>query len=533
MRVLLIFIFIFSTYITALAQSINNTSSPKLVLFINVDELHTEHLLALKNKFSQHGFNQLVNQGSFFHSADYESLTTYKGTRLLNMYSGAYPEVHGVISDLWFTPNSNDTKQAFEFMADKPEVRPDSGSVKLNEFLSSTIADELSLFYMGRSKIASIGLSPEDNAFFTHSDSIQNYWFDRTNGFMVSESEKALPEWVNNFNKMDLSGMYASRQWGPLSDLKKYQEYLSVNKEIEPRHFMYDLKYKDNVATPYQKLVGSPYGNVLVRDFAAALILNEEFGKDEYPDLLSVSFTCKPFTNPNPELFDAELEDMLLRLDGQIESLIQLISDNVGLEHTLIVLSSTPTLQWSPETLNENNLSGGYFNGRKTSALLNLYLMAIYGQGKWIKGYHDKQFYLNHALIKKSGIALEEIQAKASGFLLEVSGIQNTISAHLLRTNNYTSGIYYQMQKSFYYGRSGDLFISLKPGWTEEVDTNSGNEMKGQRFNIPLMFFGWQVPSIQIFRKIKMIQVAPTISAILGIPRPNGASGEPIHEIVK
>ncbi len=514
------------------SQNIIKTKVPRLVILINIDELQTEHLLKFKNKFTKHGFNQIIDRGTFFHNSDYETATTYKGTKLTNFYTGTYPGMHGVISDKWYNLHQSSIEKAYTFNSANEESHPDSGYIKTSEILSSTFADELLIMTRGKSKVASVGISPEDIAFFSHSIQTSQYWFDRTTGDMVTSSKDSLSQWVQKFNSMKFADMYVNRQWGPAFDLRKYNEFVTGG-DKEMRHFMYDLKAPSNSTMPYSKLPGTPYGNYLIRDFAASLVINENLGKDEFTDILSLNFTCKPFVDDEIELFDAEVEDMLLRLDEQIESFIQVIKDNVGLEETLFIFTSTPTINWGLNTLKDNNISTGYFNGQKTSALLNLYLMAIYGQGKWIKGYQNKQFYLNHELIKEKDISFDEIEDKAARFLLEVSGIQNTITGVNLRTNNYTNGVYALMQKSYYFGRSGDLFISLKPGWIEEVQENHKKSFKSNRCTIPMIFFGWNMNPIQIIDKVKMIDVAPTISTILEIPKPNGSIGKPIKQIVK
>jgi len=521
-----------SITINAFSQNINKIKVPKLVVFINIDELQTEHLLKFKNKFTKHGFNQIIDHGTFFHNSDYETNTTYKGTKLANLYTGTYPSFHGIISDKWFNLNQPTFSKAYSFKSENIDMHPDFGYFETSEVLSSTIADELSIMTRGKSKIASVSINPENLAYFSHSDKTIEYWFDRTTGKMVTSSNDSTAEWVNKFNSLKFADVYLNRQWGPAFDLRDYNEFISSGGK-EMRHFLYDLKNNGDIRTPYGKIQGSPYENYLIRDFAASLVINENFGKDDYTDILSLHFTCKPFINDEIELFDAEVEDMLLRLDEQIESFIQVIKDNVGLEKTLFIFTSTPTINWGLETLKDNNISTGYFNGDKISALLNLYLMAIYGQGKWVKGYQNQQFYLNHELIKEKNIVFEEIQDKAARFLLEVSGVQNTITGLNLRTNNYTEGVYCLMQKSYYFGRSGDLFISLKPGWIEEVQENKKDSFKSNRCTIPLIFFGWNIQPVQIIDKVKMIDVAPTISTILEIPKPNGSVGAPIKPIIE
>ncbi len=512
------------------AQSNPVKQSPKLVVFLNIDELRTEHLLTFRDKFSKFGFNQLIEKGTFYHRGDYKSTTSFCGTKIVNMHTGCYPSSHGIIGKSWYSLHDDKEEKASLFESFDTTTDPDSGYIVFPNIYSSTLSDELNIFNKEKSKIAAVSLLPEKISYQGHIDKNLAFWFNRTTGAMVHGSDSVSLPWVEKYNSMKFPDMYIQRHWGPLRELRKYQEYDSKN-PIKPRHFMHNLK-SSNPIFPYQNIVGSPSGNVLIRDFVAALMINEELGKDKYADILSISLSCKPFVNQPQEMFNTETEDMLLRLDIQIESIIQLVKDNVGLEHTLFVLSSTPTTGWLPETLNKHKLNTGVFNGRKTAALLNLFLMAKYGQGKWIKEYHDKQFYFNHELLSKSEIEFKEMRDESAKFLLEVSGIEKTITAYNLRVNEYTTGIFNEYQQNYYYGRSGDLFISLKPGWTEEI--NSTKEIKFERnFFSPLIFFGWNIKPAQIFDSINMIDVAPTLSTILEIPEPNGCKGEPLKEVVE
>ena len=185
-------------FTTAFTQNYNKPQVPNLVIFINIDELQTEHLLKFKNKFTKHGFNQIIDHGTFFHNSDYETNTTYKGTKLTNLYTGTYPSFHGIISDKWFDLNQSSAQNAYSFQSEDVENHPDSGFISTSEILSSTIADELLIMTRGKSKVASVSIDPEDQAYFSHSDKTIEYWFDRTTGRMITSSKDSLADWVKN-----------------------------------------------------------------------------------------------------------------------------------------------------------------------------------------------------------------------------------------------------------------------------------------------------------------------------------------------
>ncbi|HAH35412.1 MAG TPA: alkaline phosphatase, partial [Algoriphagus sp.] len=49
--------------------------------------------------------------------------------------------------------------------------------------------------------------------------------------------------------------------------------------------------------------------------------------------------------------------------------------------------------------------------------------------------------------------------------------------------------------------------------------------------HVPIVFFGWGVKSGESTRYATVTDIAPTLSMLLNIRLPNGATGQPIHEL--
>ena len=62
-------------------------------------------------------------------------------------------------------------------------------------------------------------------------------------------------------------------------------------------------------------------------------------------------------------------------------------------------------------------IPGGEFHIERCSALLNLYLAAIYGEGQWVEAHFEQQIYLNHKLIEQKQLNISEILNRAAEFL--------------------------------------------------------------------------------------------------------------------
>lgn len=51
--------------------------------------------------------------------------------------------------------------------------------------------------------------------------------------------------------------------------------------------------------------------------------------------------------------------------------------------------------------------------------------------------------------------------------------------------------------------------------------------------HVPIVFMGWNVPSGESSRYVTITDIAPTLSMMLNIRLPNGATGQPILEVLK
>jgi hypothetical protein len=180
------------------------------------------------------------------------------------------------------------------------------------------------------------------------------------------------------------------------------------------------------------------------------------------------------------------------------------------------------------------NIPSGQFVPVRSMALLNLYLMALYGQHQWVVGYHDKNIYLDHAAIEKKGISLNEMQQRCANFMLDLQGVQTALTTQQIMdadANAHDEAA--RMKNSFNKHRSGDVVFTLMPGWVEA--DNKGNIFpinNGKTSYVPLVFFGDDIQPQQLPTHA-ITDLAPTLSWLLQTEFPNANIGSPISLIKK
>ena len=180
-----------------------------------------------------------------------------------------------------------------------------------------------------------------------------------------------------------------------------------------------------------KKFRKSPFINDIIKELATRAIRDEQLGTDDATDLLCIEFNAH--SDFDSHTLCAENEDLITRLDRNIKSLLDIIEISVGLENSVIVLTA-PFNNSTIITHKNPRLASGTFNSRRAMALLNSYLMAIYGQGRWVSGYYDKNISLNKTLIEEENIKMTEIQDYAAQFMLEFSGVHTAIPAYQIQT---------------------------------------------------------------------------------------------------
>jgi hypothetical protein len=87
-------------------------------------------------------------------------------------------------------------------------------------------------------------------------------------------------------------------------------------------------------------------------------------------------------------------------------------------------------------------------------------------------------------------------------------------------------------------GRSGDVFVVFEPHWFINdfdgltVACTHGSPWRYDTF-VPVIFAGAGLMPQRIHRKVHTVDVATTLSAIIGTKPPSGASGQILPEVVR
>lgn len=504
---------------------------PKLVVCITVDQLRGDYIEYFYNTFGERGFKRLLNEGKVYSNIHFEFSNIDEASAFATLFTGSNPCFNGISSNYKY---DFEKEREFSILYDPAYLgnyTRDNYSPKA--LFSSTIGDELKIASKGRSDVYAIAPNPEAAILSGGHAANGVFWIDDNNGkWATTTYYKGVPWYVDRYNSgvESLSARLSKMVWTPSLSTSQLNAFPYVLDEIP---FKYTFHEKE--LNCYPKLKTTPFVNKEVNRLALHFLEYGGFGTRTCPDLLSVTYYAGNYRGNMNKEYSYEIQDTYYQLDKDIEQLLDAIDKKVGLSKTLVVFTGSGYYKSEEEYTQEldSYIAGGEFHPKRCVALLNMYLMALYGQQtSWVKGFYDNQIYLNRKAIEDAKLDLAEIQNKSAAFLKEFSGVQHVTTDHSLVFGDWNEGTAKFREGTHHLGR-GDLIIELQPGWKINND-NPKEKVKLIRNNAvitPLIFLGSGIKPERIYREVKATEVAPTITHILRIRPPNASQSLPLQEL--
>lgn len=521
---------------------------PRLVIGIVVEQLRYDQIEKFRSRLSENGIRKLLNEGTFFQNASFQYMLTQSAPGYATISTGTEPSLHGITSDNWYVPLKNELIYCTKDIS----VNPVGGSYEAGlhspvNLQASTYSDELKMATNRKSKVFAVGMK-EISAILTAGHAADGaFWYDNTSGTWMTCTYYAdsLPDWVTDFNALDLPASYLNNTWNLFRTSEDYADCLPDSNEYEPgfngrNYFPYDLKKlsakgANNSRHDFSLLRETPFGNEFTTGFAIRLMEKEKLGKDEVTDYLSICYSSTDYIGHRFGPSSVEMGDAILRLDHDIADLLTFINDSLGKKNVLVYFTSAHGVSEIPTVLEKNRIPSGYFKQNQALQLLRSYLNAVYGEGDWVKGYSEKQIFLNRTLIEDARIPLEEIQKKVARFLVQFSGVSSAYPYSAFEANDFGNGNLKRIINNFSPQRSGDVIVTLNPGWVEKEGDYVTNHNSPYEYDshVPLIWYGWAVNRSTVSRKVNMTDIAATLSLLCKIPYPNASTGEPLFELFR
>ncbi|MDD2475220.1 MAG: alkaline phosphatase family protein [Dysgonamonadaceae bacterium] len=501
---------------------------PKLVVGITIDQLRGDYLEHFKKNFGEKGFKRLLNEGVVYNQMVYNFPSPDKASATTTIYTGTVPFYHGIVSDKKIS--SEDFSEVSSFLDSKFMGNFTSEKLSPLPLKVSTITDELKVASNGKSDV--FAFSSDASGALASGGHLASgaFWIeDFTGHWATTTFYTTYHRFIDEYNRSDqsLNTRISSLVWKPKSAIETYNAF-PYTQNI--KSFQHNLATNKN--NNFRLLKQTPYINEEIRKMGVSAIKNAELGKKEVPDFLALNFYAGNFDQALDKNYSIEIQDTYQRLDQDIAQIIDAVDEAVGLENAFIFVVSTGYFDEQEVYPKEARFSGGDFKPDRCEALLNMYLMAIYGRENWIKKYHNEQIYFDRKLIEEKKVDYRELQERAADFLIQFSGVQDVITSYQMLHGAYNEAI--QVYKNgFHRDITGDLFIELQPGWRIVTNKNPTNHkrVRSNAMATPAIFFGNNLRPQKVNRVIDATEIAPSVTHRLRIRAPNASNNMILQEL--
>ncbi len=468
-------------FLLLIFAAFSRAETPQLTVVIAVDGLNSTTLKQITPQLLPGGLRTMIDEGRtsriyFPHlvNGDCETLAT--------IMTGVTPFYHGISNPTHFDRESQSVVPLFQDNNYAGIGSPLHYSPKA--ILTPTLTDIFRLNNGKQSRIYAIGINPENTIVLAGHAANACVWLD-TNGKQ--------PYWATtNYYPMGLHPLaYKMNNDGKLAEILGSR--LSPQRNVQP--------------TPIQY---SPQANTAVIRLACEIQEQERLGEGLQNDILLLELNCRTANSKSDYLETIEQREICNRLNQDLHTLVSQLFRRVGSQKVRLVLVGKPEQGYSEESLEDTKLPHGNFNVSQAAALLNTYLMAMYGNGKYILGGHYNSIYLNHTLFEKRKINSEQLTQLAIRFLMEFEGVHSVYNtSQILLIQGSPRETESKLRGSYNKQCCGDLLFTLQSGYrivnsdgstdkVTESDPEAPIIILGHAPNMPTSFNATQLMSIII-----------------------------------
>ncbi|MBQ8593596.1 MAG: alkaline phosphatase family protein [Bacteroidaceae bacterium] len=520
---------ILSSLLTVLAFSVMQAQdgtipvAPRLVVGITIDQLRADYLATFASLYGERGFKRLWREGRVYSNAAYGFSNVDGASAMASLYTGTSPAKNGIVAARWLDRSSLRSVSCSDDRDFMGYYTAEHTSPK--NLLVSTVTDELKIATQGRSIVYAFAPSRDEAVMAAGHAADGAYWLNELTGkWGGSTYYGTFPRWLMVYNdNQSTDSRIGNIQWELLLDKSVYD---NPTGEAVFSHTFSD-------ARKYRRLKKTPCVNDEVNKVVNACLYGTMIGADPITDFLSVTYQAGSFHSETGVESYLEMQDTYARLDKDLAALFDMVDKKVGLENTLFFLTSTGYVEGGVADHSAYHIPTGEFYINRATALLNMYLMALYGDGQYVEVSDGLQIYLDRKLIEKKQLILKDVLDRSAEFLTDLSGVQQVYTAYDLSRGGWSPELE-RVRNGYNPQRSGDICLEICAGWKlMDADSREINTVRQAYVSFPLIFMGAGIVPETVHTVVATDCIAPTLSSVMRIRAPNACSSAPITDLFK
>ena len=493
----------------ASAVAVGSTPPPTLVVFIAVDQLGSDYL-ARYGRDLPGGLGRLTSEGAYWARGVQDHAITETAPGHAAMLSGRFP-VHTGISS-----NSQGVNTL-----DAPLLGSDDIGASPFRFRGTTLVDwmkavdpatrVLSVSRKDRGAILPIGRSKSEV-----------YWYAPNGTFTTSTYyRRALPSWAERFNAQRGAQALAGHVWNPLLPADRYAEPDSVSVESEGIEPAFPHPLPTDLAVAASVLREQPWMDSLTLAFALEGLRSMGLGaSSRRTDLLALSLSTTDAVGHRYGPDSKEIHDQILRLDRFLGAFLDSLFTLRDRRRVVIALTADHGIAPLPE------LRSTYYanhNAQRVDQRLAMRSakeqMRVDGLDTSAVGYDDGFRVFKPEVFTNAGAEPDRYARIWVEELRRTSGVLRAdLVSELTAADTATDVIARRWVHMFAPGDPVRAVVTLTPFsyWVGVSQATHGSPHEYDA-RVPILFWGTAIRAGARDGEARVVDIAPTLAALLGV----------------
>jgi Type I phosphodiesterase / nucleotide pyrophosphatase len=517
------------SWIPAAAFASAYNGRPKLVVVIVIDQFRGDLVERYHDQFGETGFRTFIEKGAFFPDCAYQYASTRTAPGHASLGTGTYTSGHGIMTNEWWSPTLNRVVSSVD--DEKYKMLGASGGeagVSPHNLQADTFGDELRLATNGTSRVFGVALKDRASILPTGYSANAAYFIDHQTGAFITSTYymAALPQWVKDFNGGGRAAKYLNMEWKDADGavLRSTAPQKNLTKAGTPAGF-------------YDVVGPTPFANDYEFEFARELVTQEKLGMGATTDVLVVSLSSHDILGHQSGPNSPQETAMTLAIDKQIGEFIGFLGRQLGLANVWLALTADHGIAPLPKVAAELRFPAKNIDGKIVQKNINQQLASrISNKGKgstaeFVPFITWPVAFLNEQAFKSAGVANEADAESMVGDMLVAAGMRGYYTRVQLANGQVPHDEFGMRYSRAYSPLPGWYVQGVSPPFVVGYPTGTDHALPyTYDMHVPLAFYGLPFQPGVYRGRCEPVDMAPTLSSLLGINAPTHAIGRVLTE---
>jgi predicted AlkP superfamily pyrophosphatase or phosphodiesterase len=483
-------------------------SHPTLVVLFTIDQMRPDYLKRFDKQLTG-GLARLYHAGSVFENAYQDHAITETAPGHSSTLSGRFPRSTGI------TMNSAGVEDPRA-----PLIGARGPGASPFRFRGTTLADwlrvadprsrALSVSRKDRGAILPLGRAHEEV-----------YWYFPDHFTTSTYYHDTLPTWIVHFNARQLPEQYAGTQWNLLLPASEYSEPDTVEVESAGRGFTFPHPFPSDSGAAARLLPNYPMMDDVTLRAGLAGVEALNLGRGPQIDLLAVSLSTTDAVGHAFGPDSREIHDQILRLDRYLGAFLDSLFALRDSTRILIALTADHGVQPYP-AIHAARTKGAIETFVDLNPLYLGTLSRLMARGIDTSAFRlqEGMLFVDRAAFARAHVNADSVVRHFADDVRKVPGVGSAdLVASLPRADTVKDAVARRWIHMLPPDLPVELVVSLAPyAYWEGVTMATHGTPNDEDAHVPLIFWGPAFRPGHFSDFARVVDLAPTLAAAIGIP---------------